>query len=149
MASRVWWQTGGGSGYRDDSFGAYFCSIYLQKVTWDYALGFEPRPIDYTVPLAGDIPAVKFPVWLGQQEDLSWAFWVLWALMMAHRSSRWLTTVMAIWAETAVSCCFIQLFVYSRAKVLNCEGDFLPPPMGHLGVFEAVINGVSEGTTGI
>lgn len=33
--------------------------------------------------------------------------------------------------------------------MLNCEGDFLPPPMGHLGVFEAVINGVSEGTTGI
>lgn len=29
------------------------------------ALGFEPRPMDYTVPLAGDIPAVKFPVWSG------------------------------------------------------------------------------------
>lgn len=29
------------------------------------ALGFEPRSMDYTVPLAGDIPAVKFPVWSG------------------------------------------------------------------------------------
>lgn len=121
---------GGGSGYGDDSFGAYFCSTSSQKVTWDCALGSEPRPIDYTVPPAGGIPAV----WFGTTGRFVLGF--LSALGADDGSQEFSLTNYRNGCLSRDGSSFLlifQLFVYSRAKMLNCEGDFYYPTDGASG----------------
>lgn len=121
---------GGGSGYGDDSFGAYFCSTSSQKVTWDCALGSEPRPIDYTVPLAGGIPVV----WFGTTGRFVLGF--LSALGADDGSQEFSLTNYRNGCLSRDGSSFLlifQLFVYSRAKMLNCEGDFYSPTDGASG----------------